>query len=330
MPGKIPFAEPDLDSSSMLKDMTRQMDVSPQPATRKGMPGSRDMLSLSRARMSELIAALEEERTIADRTTAIPRRSRRVARLLMREAVRLIRLGTRAEVANAALELAQALTRPTAERLASEHPQAHRLLTSAADALAAATPPSSAGGEMSVLRSWNGKALKAVAMVSRSVHRAVPRADLRAQLDVNESHLSHLLSDLEAAGLVVRVRTGRAVMVHLGLVGRSDHVQQMLPPDDSPPEPKAGTQREQAPRLATLKDLNPLQDNVPPPRPEAVELIHAFANLEIHTYDYDIENVSKEPHLAAASPWSGVIAESSREPSSKHFEGSLGIRSAKM
>ncbi len=283
---------------------------------------SRDMLSLSMARMPELVAALEEERTLADQTVVIPRRSKRVARMLMTEAIRLIRLGTRAEVADAALELAQARRR-SGERLAELHPRSHRLLTSATDALAAATPPSSGGGELAVLRSWNGKALKVVKIISKEPRRSIPRADLRVQLDVDESYLSHLLADLEAAGLVVRVKTGRTVMVHLGLVGRSDHVQKMVPPDESVSPAKAGTQREvQSPRLTSLSDLNPPRDNEMPPPTDADEIVReaTLANFDMYT----IENIPRSVPVAAK----GLSPEPSMLGSFKVVASSISSSSA--
>ncbi len=214
----------------MLKDM-KDPDAAGKAPGVADARRSRNMLALSKAPMPELVAALEEERTLSDEGVGLPRRSKRVARFLMSEAIRLIRLGTRAEVADAALELVEVRQRSSGKRLAEEHPPAFRLLTSAADALAAATPPSSGGGELTVLRSWNGKAREAVALVNR--RSAIPRAELRAELDVSESYLSHLLADLEAAGLVVRIKTGNAVMVHLGRVARSEHVQELMPHDPS-------------------------------------------------------------------------------------------------
>ncbi len=240
------------------------------------------MLSLQKARMPELVAALEEEQTLQGEERALPRRARRVARILMTEAIRLIRVGTRAEIADAALELAEALTRPSAERLKELHPAAHRLLTSASDALAAATPPSSGGSEMTLLnpRSWNGKSREAVAILSGSEGRSMPWAELRERLRISKSHLSHMLSELEAAGLVVRVRSGRNVTVHLGVVGRSEHVQKMLPRQERVPPVKAGTRMEQFPTGIGLGIAVP-QYLDSPVRISGDELALAFAPLSV-------------------------------------------------
>jgi DNA-binding MarR family transcriptional regulator len=68
-----------------------------------------------------------------------------------------------------------------------------------------------------------------VAYVSRAKGRAIARARLRELLGVEESYLSHLLADLEAAGLIMRIRRGRAVSIHLGPVAESEHVKELLP-----------------------------------------------------------------------------------------------------
>jgi DNA-binding MarR family transcriptional regulator len=277
----------------MLNGMGSPGDVPAVEPAGENRTASRDMLSLALAGMPELIAALEEERTLAEEPSALPPRSKRVARMIMAETIRLIRLGTRVELATAALEVAKALARPYAERLATNHPSAYRLLCSASDALGAATPPSSAGSELTVLRSWNDNARKALAIVNKAPGRVIARADLRAQLGVDESYLSHLLADLEAPGLVVRIRFGRTVQVHLGPVGRSEHVQQILSHEPPPPNTRMRTRLEQGPRLTNL-DLSELvyaRDNEPAPPSDAEEIVHAF-NTEKHIDTFD--NVAKD------------------------------------
>jgi len=211
-------------------------------------PPPRDLLALSKASMGELLAALEDEETLADEGGVVSPMALQVARLIAAEAVRLIRLGTRAELADASLEIAETLTGPKAKALA-DHRDAHRLVSGASVTLGAATPPSSKGGEMAVLRSWNGNARKAVEYLNSLPDQAVRRADLRELLDVDESYLSHLLADLEAAGLIVRTRRGRSVTVHLGPNARTDHVQELLPADPPPP-PQTARARKQLVRDA--------------------------------------------------------------------------------
>ena len=147
---------------------------------------------------------------------------------VLAETVRLIRLGTRPELADASAVLSHLLTTQVAERLAEHYPAAHTVLNSAADVLAAAASPASRGGEFAVLRSYNGRALAAVWHVDRAKRRALPRAELLGRLGVEESYMSHMLADLETAGLIERIRDGKNVTVHLGPRGYSDDVQRHL------------------------------------------------------------------------------------------------------
>jgi DNA-binding transcriptional ArsR family regulator len=198
------------------------------PLSTNDQASERDVISLSQASIGELIDALEDEATLADAGSPVPPLAEQIARFATEEAVRLIRLGTRRELSDASVELAQVLAGPVAQRLKDDHPEAHRLLSGASVAIGAAAAPSSSGGEMTVLRSWNGNALRAVALINAAEDKSLPRATLRDLLQVEESYLSHLLADLEAAGLVTRIRDRRTVTVHIGPSGRSDHVQQLL------------------------------------------------------------------------------------------------------
>ena len=269
------------------------------------------MLGLSKAKMPELVSALEEAQGLQEEPKGVPRRSKRVSRLLMKEAIRLIRLGTRGEITDAALELTRARKRSLAEGVEGSHAFSQRMLTSAADALAAASPPSSGGGEMTLLRSWNGNARKAVSIVSQARGRAIPRADLRVQLDVDESYLSHLLAELEAAGLIIRVRSGKTVMVHLGMVGRSDHVQEMLPQEDRVPPVKAGTQLERTPVNEVFVDswFTKTTDTL---RLDVDELVRAMQldNREEHTHEIDW--LGKEGPVFMPGGWTNTGTASSR------------------
>lgn len=184
-----------------------------------------DLFSLSRAPLHELIAELElgKEDSVTSEWT---NRRRQVATLLVSEAVRLIRLGNQKELADGAVLLTRVAASGCSGRVNDEHIRSR--VEAAAIVVSAASSPNSRGGELQVLRSWNGMALKATALVSRSNECSIPRSDLRATLGLEESHLSHLLGDLEAAGLVVRTAHGRCVTLHLGPTGREPHVQQVL------------------------------------------------------------------------------------------------------
>lgn len=192
---------------------------------------SPDLLSLSLRPMAARVAALEAEWTLPEKAGPLPSRAVQIAGLIVAETVRLIRLGSREELASSALELAQVSLRAERSPAASLNPEAVRLLGGASLVLGAASAPSAAAGEEAVLRSWNGRARQAVEILSHASGKAVPRAELRARLgNLGESYLSHLLADLEASGLAVRIKEGKTVTVHLGPVGREDHVQERFAP----------------------------------------------------------------------------------------------------
>jgi hypothetical protein len=194
-----------------------------------------DLFSLALAPMSARVSALEQAWALPEEPGPLPPLSVQIAGLIIAETVRLIRLGNRSELAEGALELAQLVARAEAETIVNSHPESHRLASGAAVVLGAASAPSSGGGEMVVLRSWNGKAREVVELLSRAHDKALARTELRSALgDPTESHLSHLLADLEASGLAVRIREGKTVTVHLGPTGRSEQVQEQFTPPQPP------------------------------------------------------------------------------------------------
>ena len=192
---------------------------------------SPDLLSLSLRPMAARVAAIEAEWALPAKASSLPPRAVQIAGLIVAETVRLIRLGTREELAASALELAQLSLRAERSLVAKLNPEAVRLVGGASLVLGAAGAPSSSGGEEAVLRSWNGRARQAVEILSHASGQALPRAELRARLgNLGESYLSHLLADLEASGLAVRIKEGRTVTVHLGPTGREEHVQERVAP----------------------------------------------------------------------------------------------------
>lgn len=201
------------------------------PRNVEDKPAPSDALSLAHASITELVDAIDHPDTVADDGNGVPPLANQVARLIISEAVRLIRLGTRAELASAADHLAQWAVSDRAVQLEKHRGDAYRLVSGATVALDAAVAPSSRGGELAVLRSWKKKALEVVVRVSRAEGQMVPRSELLGEMDFGdaaESSLSHLLAELEAAGLIVRIREGRRVMVHLGPAATSDHVQEAI------------------------------------------------------------------------------------------------------
>jgi hypothetical protein len=213
----------------------------------KDLP-SADLLGLAMAPMRERVSALQIEWGRAEEPGLLPSRAVQIAGLVVGETVRLIRLGDRSEVTGAARELSKLVARHTPEA-ATHHPESYRLAAGASVVLGAAGSPSSGGAEFAVLRSWKGKAKQAVELLNGAHGRALARSELRAALgDLTESHLSHLLADLESAGLALRIKEGRTVTVHLGPIAKSEHVQERLEKEPLPVR-FHGTERDLDPGL---------------------------------------------------------------------------------
>jgi DNA-binding transcriptional ArsR family regulator len=186
---------------------------------------STDLLTLAREPdLSRLLSALFEAGTLEEKPGPLPSRANQIARMIVAEAIRLVRLGTQTELADAGVQLVRALTGSDAATLAAGFPEADRLLNGATVAVRGATSPDSSGGALTVLRGWNGKALRALEMLEREPGGEISRSELRERLGVEESYLSKLLGAMEAAGLVVRIREGRTTAVHVGPAARSSEV----------------------------------------------------------------------------------------------------------
>lgn len=157
-----------------------------------------DLIALRTATIEELVEAVRREGERLDAAAASV-----VAGLLVDETVRLTRSGSREEITHAGATLARLLGAPPGRWLKEIAPSAHRTATGLVPVLAAAASPASKDGGGMVRRSWNGLADRAVQLVAAAPDRRIRRSDLRRELgDISESHLSHLLSDLEAASLV--------------------------------------------------------------------------------------------------------------------------------
>ncbi|HTR73951.1 MAG TPA: hypothetical protein VMH33_01675 [Solirubrobacterales bacterium] len=188
-----------------------------------------DLFGLTQASIQTLIEDLRRTETLDDKGGAAPPRSEQVAALVVAEAIRLIRLGTKAEIARAARELSKLLIGSVGERLEEEQEEAHRLLSGASVALSAATPASSKGAARTVLRSWSGDAGRVMKLVLEAPGERAPRIQLRETMGIDDqSHFSHILSDLEAARLIIRVRTGKEKLVRVGPVGRTEEIREAL------------------------------------------------------------------------------------------------------
>ncbi len=193
-----------------------------------------DLLRLRNATLPRLLDALEQLLEMGSPAASLGV----VCELAVDEAVRLVRAGSRTDLLVVGDALATFLGGPRGANVKRGAPGAYDTLSGLLPVLSAASSPASRGGEALVLRSWSGKAQAALAAVART--GSMPRAELREGLRVSQSHLSHMLKDLEAAHLVERVGGPgrRSVDVRITAKGRQ-LVFEQVPPPPPPPQPLA-------------------------------------------------------------------------------------------
>jgi hypothetical protein len=192
-----------------------------------------DLLDLRGADLDGILQAVDALAGASGPTS--PGRLAIAVELAVDELVRLVRQADLAELRAATATLQRYVSGPRGTALEAVAPDALDQLDGLLPVLAAAASPSSRAGADMVLRSWDGRPREVVEHLAAVTGHRLPRARLREQLGISESHLSHLLADLEAAGLAERVRTPgrRAVDVVLGPVGlrMADEGLVPVPPD---------------------------------------------------------------------------------------------------
>jgi DNA-binding MarR family transcriptional regulator len=132
----------------------------------------------------------------------------------------LLKDGDRSQLLDEALQLAQVLESAAGTALDTHDPATHGAWCGFRDLMTEAARRSDPLFVNSLLRSTGGRGEAILELLAASP-APVPRPEIRRNLDLSESHLSHLLRDLEKAELVVRVRAEgrRGVLVKLGRIG---------------------------------------------------------------------------------------------------------------
>lgn len=151
-----------------------------------------------------------------------PKPAQRVRGLLLSRAVRLLRGGSRREIHAEAREISRFLASAEGENLRQRGPEVFgglsaigRLLSGAARQM---LPPAV---DAVLLNYKEGRGRQLLELLARR-GQAVPRSELRKELGLSESHLSHLLRELEEDVLILRYPAGkRKVLVDLTPTGRS-------------------------------------------------------------------------------------------------------------
>jgi len=150
--------------------------------------------------------------------------------LLMNRALRLLRQGSRQEILDESLMLNRALAIEAGAHLRQSQPEAFGGWSALGELLSGAARSTSRAAIPAILSGSRGRE---ILELLAGEGRPVARSEIKRQLEfTSESHLSHLLRDLEEADLVLRYKPegGKDVFVELGPVGREVVSQSVLPP----------------------------------------------------------------------------------------------------
>jgi DNA-binding HxlR family transcriptional regulator len=155
---------------------------------------------------------------------------RRVTALLIDRLVFLLRAAPRSQIVEESADLSRMFGSGYFEGVKDEQPAAAGAWEALADVLSEAGRRTDHAAIDSILASSNGLPRTIIDELAQRSGR-IRRAELRGVLNVTESYLSHILREMERAGLIVRIRSDekKEVTIELGPIGREVVDQQLLP-----------------------------------------------------------------------------------------------------
>lgn len=148
--------------------------------------------------------------------------------LLVHRGLHLLRVESREQIETEYFAVSKFLGSRTAAVVQKNQPEAFGAWTFLTDLLGEAAKRSDSAAVNSILLDHQGHG-KRVLEVLAEAGQAVSRSALRTTLNISESHLSHLLRELEEADLICRHRNGREISIELGSTGRVTVRERVLP-----------------------------------------------------------------------------------------------------
>jgi DNA-binding MarR family transcriptional regulator len=182
------------------------------------LSGFRDAPPATVAPFVERVAQEPEEKALGALTA-----------LLMNRLLRLLRQGSRQEILDESLMLNRVLAMEAGAHLRQSRPEVFGGWSALGELLSGAARSTGRAAVPSILSGTRGRE---ILELLAGEGQAVARSEIKRRLELtSESHLSHLLRDLEEADLVVRYKParGKEVLVELGPVGRQIVDQSVLP-----------------------------------------------------------------------------------------------------
>lgn len=144
-------------------------------------------------------------------------------------AIHVLRDGSRRDVLEEALAVSLGISGKVGDLLRERDRETYGAWAALDNLLGEAGRRSDRDAVPSILRNTQGLGLRVLEILAQREDGKAPRSRIREELALTESHLSHLLYNLEEAELVVRVRQGREVVVKLGPVGQEIVTTTVLP-----------------------------------------------------------------------------------------------------
>jgi len=142
--------------------------------------------------------------------------------LFRNRALVLVRNGSSSALREEAAMLNQGLYSLSGDIARKQNPEYHARLRMIADLVGEAGQRTDTIFLSALLSSHKNYAKRIVEMLAQAGQEGLPRKEILAKLRIEESHLSHVLADLEAADVVIRMRRSgtKEVRVVLGPAGR--------------------------------------------------------------------------------------------------------------
>jgi DNA-binding HxlR family transcriptional regulator len=182
------------------------------------LSGFRDTPPATVAPLVERVAHEPEEKALGALTA-----------LLMNRLLRLLRQGSRQEILDESLMLNRVLAMEAGAHLRQSRPEVFGGWSALGELLSGAARSTGRAAVPSILSGTRGRE---ILELLAGEGQPVARSEIKRRLELtSESHLSHLLRDLEEADLVVRYKParGKEVLVELGPVGRQIVDQSVIP-----------------------------------------------------------------------------------------------------
>jgi DNA-binding transcriptional ArsR family regulator len=176
--------------------------------------GQPDLTAFVDAPMAEIVPALQA--AVRD---AGPPSLEQAGALIRDRTLDLLREGSRGQILDEGLALDRFLSSPEGRALARNAPEVFGAWSGLAALLAEAARRSDRPAVESILRSHKGYG-QTILEILAARGAPVSRSEIRERLGLSESHLSHVLRDLDEADLIARVREGRDILLDLGPIGR--------------------------------------------------------------------------------------------------------------